>query len=164
MEPLPPELVESTWREVASLNPAAARRLMQQAADRQPALLAHVMASTAHSRSAVQEMAVYLYYVILQMFERGARKPLRTIPISRVERVTREYESQLDKLSLADERFLERAAEVHAGAQPSVFRYLVEALLEDEDSDLTDDEEGLVFLTLKPVIDLLDEAGAVPPP
>jgi hypothetical protein len=32
--------------------------------------------------------------------------------------------------------------------------------LEDEDSGLTDDEEGLVFLTLKTVIDALDEAGS----
>jgi hypothetical protein len=160
MEPLTPELVESTWREVASLEPGAARRQMEEAATRQPALLAYVMGSTAHSRPAVQEMAVYLYYVILQMFERAASKRLRAVPISRVERVAKANESHLSKLTVADERFLKRAAEVHTAAQPYVFRYLVEALLEENDSDLTDDEEGLVFLTLKTVIDVLDEAGS----
>jgi hypothetical protein len=122
------------------------------------------MGSTAHTRSAVQEMAVYLYYVILQMFERAAGKPLRTIPISRIERVAKANESHLNKLTLADEGFLKRAAEVHTAAQPFVFRYLVEALLEENDSDLTDDEEGLVFLTLKTVIDVLDEAGSATTP
>jgi len=160
MDTLSSQLVESTWREVGSLKPRTARRLMEEAAARQPALLAYVMGSTGRSRSAVQEVAVYLYYVILQMFERGASKPLSTIPISRVERVSKRNESQMDKLTRADERFLERAAEVQAAAQPFVVRYLAEALLEDEDSDLTDDEEGLVFLTLKTVIDLLDETGS----
>ena len=159
MDPLSPDLVESTWRDVASLEPAAARRLMERAAVRQPALLAYVMGSAAHSRSAVQEMAVYLYYVIQQMFERGTSKPLEASSVSQVERLAKRNESHLEKLAPANERFLERAAEVQAAAQPFVVRYLAEALLEDTDSDLTDEETGLVFLTLKTVIDLLDEAG-----
>jgi hypothetical protein len=133
---------------------------MEQAAARQPALLAYVMASTAHSRAGVQEMAVYLYYVILQIFERGVSRPLSPISTSVIDEISERNESHLDKLAGADERFLERAAQVQAEAQPYVVRYLAEALLEDEDSDLTENEEGMVFLTLKTVIDALDEAGS----
>ena len=133
---------------------------MEQAATRQPALLAYVMASTAHSRAAVQEMAVYLYYVILQIFERGVSRRLGSISTSVIDQISKRNESTLDKLAGADERFLERAAQVQAETQPYVVRYLAEALLEDQDSDLTENEEGLVFLTLKTVVDALDEAGS----
>ncbi len=135
---------------------------MEQAAARQPALLAYVMASTHDSRPAVQELAVYLYYVVLQMFEASAPERLTKVGISRVEHHVDRNDSLLESLVPAHERFLERVVEVESSTQPFVLRYVVEALLEEDGPDLspplTDEETGLLFLTLKTVVDALDEA------
>jgi hypothetical protein len=49
-----------------------------------------------------------------------------------------------------------------SSSQPFVLKYVTEALLEESDPSLslTEEESGLIFLTLKTVIDALDEACA----
>ncbi|MBI4490873.1 MAG: hypothetical protein HY694_17450 [Deltaproteobacteria bacterium] len=49
-----------------------------------------------------------------------------------------------------------------SSSQPFVLKYVAEALLEESDPSLslTEEESGLIFLTLKTVIDALDEACA----
>jgi len=160
MPMVPEDIVERTWREVAAFEPHAARRAMEKIGKRQPALLAYVMAETRDSRSQVQELAVYLFVVILRMFERLPGHRLKRVPIERVERRAAENEAVLERLGAAHERFLERAARLQAEPQPHVLRYLTEAILEsdDPDLDLTDEEEGLVFLVLKTAVDLLDQS------
>jgi hypothetical protein len=51
--------------------------------------------------------------------------------------------------------------EVETVRQPFIYRYLAEALFEeegDEAIDLTEEETGLLFLALKTIVDALDEA------
>lgn len=165
MPTVPEEVVEATWRQVASLDPRGARRLMVETAERQPALLAYVMASTADSRSPVQELAIYLYYVVLQMFDLTGSNRVKEVTVSIIEHHSAENESLLERLLPAHERFLERVAGVQSSSQPFVFRYIAEALLEEAESDpsspLAEEETGLLFLTLKTVVDALDEASSV---
>jgi hypothetical protein len=158
MEPVSAEIVESTWRDVASLSPGKAQRLMEEAADQQPALLAYVLASTAHSRDDVQELAVYLYFVVLKAFERAAGDSLSAVSTSEVNRVDAENEFEFERLAGEDQRFLIRAAEGEISAEPFVMRYVVEALMEDSDSDLDDEELGILFFTLKTVVNALSGA------
>ena len=162
MPTIPEEVVESTWREVASLDPADGAKLMDDAAHRQPALLAYVMASTDRWRPEVSELAVYLYYVVLQMFEVSAPGGLQQESMPALDQQVERNESLMDRLQPAHERFLERAAEIESVKQPFVLRYVSEALLEDEHPDitppLTDEETGRLYLTHKIVVDALDEA------
>lgn len=155
-------VVESTWREVASLDPTSAAQLMEDAATRQPALLAYVMASTNEWRPPVSELAVYLYFVVLRMFEVSAPKEFKQVSMPQLELHVDRNESLLDRLQPAHERFLERAAEAESAKQPFVVRYILEALFEDEHPDVTppftDDETGRLYLTLKIIVDALDEA------
>ena len=138
---------------------------MEDAAQRQPALLAYVMASTDHWRPEVSELAVYLYYVVLRMFEVSASGELGQVSNPALDHQVERNESLMDRLQPAHERFLERAAEVESSKQPFVLRYISEALLEDEHPDitppLTDEETGRLYLTLKTVVDALDEAISV---
>lgn len=165
MPTIPEEVVESTWHKVASLDPADGAKPMQDAAHRQLALLAYVMASTDHWRPEVSELAIYLYYVVLQMFEVGAPGKLGQVSNPALNQQVERNESLMDRLQPAHERFLERAAEVESVKQPFVLRSVSEALLEDEHPDitppLTDDETGRLYLTLKVVVDALDEAISV---
>ena len=165
MPAIPEEVVESTWREVSSIDPADGAKLMEDAAQRQPALLAYVMASTDQWRPEVSELAIYLYYVVLQMFEVSAPRGLQQVSNPALDQQVERNESLMDRLQPAHERFLERAAEVESVKQPFVLRYVSEALLEDEHPDitppLTDEETGRLYLTLKIVVDALDEAISV---
>jgi len=162
MPVVPAAIVEATWRDVASLDPDAARALMERTAERQPALLAYVLGATARSSDAAQGLAVYLYYVLLAMFERTAATPIPSVAPARVEHHAERNETLLDRLAPAAEPFWERVAGVEASAQPFVVKYLVEALFEGDQSDdeerPSDDEVGLLYLTLKTVVDVLDEA------
>ena len=58
---------------------------------------------------------------------------------------------------------MERAARIQLAGQPYVMKYLVEALMEpgtEEDPVyLSEEEQGLLYIVLKTVVDLLDEKG-----
>ncbi len=155
------ETVEATWEEVASMEPHDAQSAMQEAAKKQPALLAYVMETTSDTREEVQELGIYLYYVIFRMFEVGAEKPLEEVSFEAVERHADRNESLLERLEVAHDRFLLRVSEVETSRQPFIYRYLVEVLFEEDDDesvDLAEEETGLLFLTLKTVVDAMDEA------
>ena len=71
------------------------------------------------------------------------------------------------KLENADDRFFERIAKVSASRQPNLFHAVVGAMnepLDDPDDRpatyLTPEEQGALFITLKTVIDVLDDAVA----
>ncbi len=155
------EIVEATWQEVASMEPHDAQRAMHEVAKKQPALLTYVMATTAESREEVQELGIYLYYVIFRMFEVGAEKTLQEVPIEAVERHADRNDSLLERLEVAHDCFFMRVSEVETSRQPFIYTYLVEALFEEEEDesvDLAEEDSGLLFLTLKTVVDALDEA------
>jgi len=160
MSLVPEDLVEETWREVASYSGDEISLVMEKAGKRQPALLAYVMAETAESRPDVRELAVYLYIVILRMFDKMPAHKLKRVPIGKIERMSGQNEDWLDRLRSAHERFVERTAEIASETQPNVLRYLLEAIFEPEDPslELTEEEQGLVFLVLKTTLDLLDGA------
>ena len=164
MNPATAELVERTWREVAGFSPSRARAEMAQAARRQPDLLAFVMGSSVDCRPEVHELAVYLYIVILQIFERASRKPAKAVRSSKIERQLSRNEEMLTRLEGSHARFLEKTALTESSRQPFVVKYLVEALMEPpaepDGVELSEEETGTLFLILKTVIDLLDEARA----
>lgn len=162
MASIPQEIVESTSLRVGEMPPRDARRAMERAADQQPALLAYVMAATQEERPPVHELAIYLYFVVLQVFEAGADRPVPEVGMDAVESRAEANEDALERLETAHEGFVERAAEVATARQPFVLRYVVDALFapreDDPDAALDEEEAGFVFLILKTVVDLLDEA------
>ena len=162
MASIPREIVESTSARVGEMPPRDARRAMERAAGQQPALLAYVMAATQDERAPVHELAIYLYFVVLRIFEVGAGSRVPEIGMDAVESRAEANEDALERLETAHEGFVERAAEVATARQPFVLRYVVDALFapreDDPDAALDEEEAGFVFLILKTVIDLLDEA------
>jgi len=158
------QVVESTWRRVGSMAPASARHSMESAGNRQPELLAYVLASVSESRRTVQELGVYVYHVFLQMFESAARVRVKRVSQADVEQHASRNETLLLDLQSTHPRLMERVGRVEVSRQPHVMRYVCDALFEqaepDSDIKLTDDESGLLFLALKTVVDALDEVDA----
>jgi hypothetical protein len=66
------------------------------------------------------------------------------------------------RLEGAHEKFLDGVARVHTSRQPHVVKYVVDALMEEDDEGedtmaLTEEQKGFLFLLLKSVIDVLDQ-------
>jgi hypothetical protein len=157
------EVVESTWRDSASLPPAEARRAFERLARGQPALLAFVLARSECLTREATELANYLFFVIARMFYAAAPK-IRRVSIGAIEACEAEIETAMASLEGAHDNFLERAARVLSSRQPHVFRYLTEAIMEapENESDpvaLTADDQGGIFVILATVIKALDEKG-----
>jgi hypothetical protein len=92
------------------------------------------------------------------MFQ-ASRKKIKRIPSQEIIKCHEENESLMESLEGAHERFLDRAARVQVSRQPYVMKYVVDALMEeDEDAAaLTEDDKGFLFLLLKTVVDALDK-------
>lgn len=155
-------IVDQTWRDVSEMSAAKAEREVVRLTKRQPDLFTFVATWTQDLSRDAAELALYLFYTIYRMFEQGAPRKLRRIHSREIIQCYEANESLLEKLEGADERFLERAAMVQSSRQPHVIGSVVEALMEAPtwDSPLTidDNEFGLVFLTLKTIIDTLDDS------
>jgi hypothetical protein len=157
------DIVERTWQRCANLQPGAARREMDQVARQQPDLLEFVRETTADLSLAAHELAIFLFFVVFQTFRAGTQGKVPRVKAPAIMRKLERNGTLFDRLGGADKRFLERTALSEISQQPSLIRYVVEALMEapdDEDDPipLSDEESGLLFLVIKTVIDVLDEA------
>lgn len=158
MTTIPDNIVQSTWRAVATIDPRVARSAMEKFTARQPALIAYVTASTNDSRSDVQEVAIFLLFVIYRMFEQLPGHQIKRISIDKLERRMMENEALIERLAQTDDSAREHEIEAQAASQPHVVQYLIEAIQEHTEPELTEDESALIFHVLKTVIDVLDSA------
>ena len=110
----------------------------------------------------VKELGVYLFFVVYRMFQKTQGK-IRRISSQEVIECYEHNESLMERLEGAHERFLDRAARIQISKQPFVTKYVLEALMEDEEgtdaTKLTDEDKGFLFILLKTVIDVLDQKG-----
>ena len=60
MEPIPEEIVEKTWQEVAGFSPDRAKKEMMKIGNSQPDLLAFVTEFTQEMGQEVRELAIYI--------------------------------------------------------------------------------------------------------
>jgi citrate lyase gamma subunit len=156
---IPEALVEATWEEVAVMPEDKAAIEIDRLSKTQPALLAFVFADTEDLSHEAHEIAVYMFFVILRVFEKHFGNKLKQVDIQTVTRLQKEIEQALETLGNADDSALERAAIAQNEAQPFVIRYVVETLFEpdeDEEAELTEEDQGALFLTMKTVTDALN--------
>ncbi len=166
MEPISEALVEATWQEVAGFSPDRAGREMDHTAKHQRELIGFIAAYTEDLSRESAELAFYMFFTIFRMFKQSAAGRIPSISGDQIEQCLDQNEGMLERLEGAHEKFVERVAKVEASRQPFVMRYLVETLIEAPDGDdpvfLTEEETGALFLVLKTVIDVLDQALETP--
>lgn len=165
METIPEIIVEKTWQEVAGLNPLKANKEMMKIGNNQPDLLAFMMELTKEMDQDLKELGIYMFFVVYRIFQKAIGKIKR---ISFKE-ITESYEynaSLMEKLEEAHEKFFDRAVGVQISRQPYVVKYVVDALMEEEeeggDLSLNEEQKGLLYLLLKTVIDVLDQKAMKP--
>jgi hypothetical protein len=74
MEPIPEEIVEKTWQEVAGFSPGSAKKEMMKIANSQPELLTFVTESSKEMGQEVRELAIYMFAVVYGMFQEAHGK------------------------------------------------------------------------------------------
>jgi hypothetical protein len=158
METLSEEFVEKTWQEVAGFSPDRATKEMHAMGKDQPDLLAFLLAYADDLQQEVEELAIYIAFVVYKMFHNSNGKIRR---ITSREIMARHDENALflERLEGAHEKVIDRIAKVTVSKQPYVMKYVLEALMEDSGEDsvaLNDDDIGLLFILLKTEIEVLD--------
>ena len=160
MNPISQELVDETWQAFAGFSPARAQKETIKVNKNQPNLLAFMMEFTQDLDQEVQELAIYIFYVVCRMFQKSLKKSLKRISPEEIINCYEKTERFIKNLEGAHERFFERIAETQLSGQPYVMKYVVEALMEaPEEEDpviLTEDDVSYLFLLFKTVVDLLD--------
>jgi hypothetical protein len=161
MEPIPEELVEGTWQEVAGFTPEHANKEMIGAIKNQPDLVAFIMEFSQGLDQEVRELATYMTFVVYRMFQKSCRKKLKKIPAEQIIACYEANEDLMESLEGVHEKFLDRIARVQISGQPYVMRYVVETLIEPPEEEdpvaLSEEDIGFLFLLLKTVVDILDK-------
>ena len=155
---VPEEVVEAAWLEIGGLSEDQARLHMQHLSRRQPALLAFVTADSEDLSEDGAELGIYMFVTIVHMFEMHFGKRLQNVGAMRIESIYEENIEMLDRLTGADEHWLEQTAVAQSEKQPWVWKYVVEGLFEpdDEDLNLSEEDQGSLAIIMRTVIDALN--------
>jgi len=165
MEPIPEKIVEKTWQEVAGFSPLQAHKEMMKIGNNQPELLAFMTELTKEMDQEVKELGIYMFFVVYRMFQKAKGK-IKKISSEEITKCYEYNESLMERLEEAHEKFLDRAASIQISRQPYVVKYVVDALVEEEEGEgalpLAEEQKGFLFLLLKTVIDVLDQKDVKP--
>jgi hypothetical protein len=150
------ETVTQTWQRVALSTPQEAQRYMHQMSQEQPAVLAYLLTMDGDPFNR-NEMGYILFIalVVWQIMKQSAQG-LRSVPIEAIEQADEANFSFLEQLLTAGEMDFEAAVVrmIAEYPEPEVLRYIVEALMEeDEEEPFRDEYRGLAFVNLKTVLD-----------
>jgi hypothetical protein len=161
MDTLSEGFVEKTWQQVAEFNPDRANKEMTAMGKNQPDLLAFLMAYTEDLHQDVKELAMYIAFVVYKMFLDSSGK----IPKISGKEIMARYDENtrfVESLEGADEKFIDRIANIQVSKQPYVMKYVLEALMEDAEEDgmnLTEEDIGSLFMLFKTEIEVLDQTA-----
>jgi hypothetical protein len=162
MKPIPEAIVEKTWQEVAGFSPDRAKKEIIKIGNSQPGLLAFVMESSKEMAQEVRELAIYMFIVVYRMFQETHGK-MKKISSKEIIECYEHNEGLMERLEGAHDKFLDRVASVQTSRQPHVVKYVVDALMEEDEGEdgvaLTEEQKGFLYLLSKTVIDVLDQKG-----
>ncbi len=164
------ETVTRVWQDMAQVSADEAPRFVQQMEEEQPAVMAYLLAAgEALFNQHEQEIIFYLGMVVWQMMKQSKRR-LRKVTERKLEQAEEANLDFLERLSASPEADFERATQEMLATypEPEVFRYIVEAVMEEEDYDpddppIRDEYRGLAFVHLKTVLDALISSLAAAP-
>jgi len=125
----------------------------------QPAVCDFVVESTHESGQKVQELSLFLSYMIFKAAETDTARPVTQLSPATIQAGCRETELWMERLSQADagELHASIAASLQQDGEPHLLQYVISELNEtmDDGSELNEEEKGEVFFVVKAVIESL---------
>ena len=123
----------------------------------QPAICDFVVELTHDSGFKVQELSLFLAYMVFKAIEANTPSPVTSVTPEVIEAGYRDTESWMERLSAAEGTDLQAsiAANLKADSEPHLLQYVISELNEpmEDDSELNDEEKGEVFFVVKTVIE-----------
>ena len=161
MNKISAEIVERTWKEMSTMSPLNYPKLINKFSKEQPFILTYLIAVDGQQfNEDERELLLYLGVVIWMMMSRG-NNPLPKVTEKMIDDAEEKNIKMLEYLEGETETdFYETTDTILQDYnQPEVLRYVVEALMEDDDEDVDIQEEniGLMMIYLKTVIDCFDK-------
>ena len=111
MEPIPEEIVERTWQEVAGFSPVRANREMMEIGTNQPELLAFVTELTDEMDKEVRELGIYMFFVVYRIFQKAHGK-IKGISCEEIIECYEHNDGLMERLEGAHEKLLDRVASI----------------------------------------------------
>ena len=125
----------------------------------QPAICDFVVESTHESGQKVQELSLFLSYMIFKAVEMDTAGSVTKVSPETIEAGYRETESWMERLSQADATELHAsiAASLQHDTEPYLLQYVISELNEpmDDGTELNEEAKGEVFFVAKTVIESL---------
>jgi hypothetical protein len=152
-------IVEQVLEEIAEMPESDAPGLIDRMQKEQPALLAFLL-SLEESGLSTDEFQMVLYEGVLiwKMMKRGNPR-LRRVSIKKIEEALDANIKELEDMAKDSEGDFVSAIDelIETYAEPAVFRYMVEALMEGaiDEVDLSEEAIGIGYLHLKTAMDTL---------
>jgi hypothetical protein len=145
------ELVDQTCSEVNGYNEARMMTEFEAFFKEQPSICDFVTELTSESAIRIQELCLFLSYMIFKTVKMGWPETLLSVPPERIEAAYRESETWIDRINQGDQ------AGIPPESEPHLVQYVISELNQPlEDGKLLDDEEkGEAFFVLKTVISSL---------
>ncbi|MFH1258935.1 MAG: hypothetical protein ABII74_03840 [Elusimicrobiota bacterium] len=162
MEIISEEIVEQTWKEIGVLGVEDVPDWIKDFNEFQPELCVYLLAIDEELfNQDEREILFYLGFVIYKIMSKG-NKPLKKVSLKAIEAAEQKNWDMAGYLAgeTKDAEFeKEMAGIIGKYNQKNVWRYITEALVEDDpdDGDLRESSKGPMFIYLKTVLDCLDQ-------
>ncbi|MDZ7333426.1 MAG: hypothetical protein ONB31_15735 [candidate division KSB1 bacterium] len=161
MNPISAEIVERTWQEIATMAPANYPKIINQFAKEQPFILSYLMSVDEDQfNEDERELLFYLGTVVWRMMSQGD-KPLQKVTEEMIFEAEDKNFRMLQYLEGEDENesYDTTAKMFQSYNQTEVLRYVVEALMEEDEQgvNIREDNVGMMMIYLKTIIDCFDK-------
>ena len=125
----------------------------------QPALCEFVVEVTHESGQQIQELSLFLSYMIFKTVETSDLKSVSAVKPEAIEAAYRETESWMNRINLIQSVEMEESVNrsLQEETEPHLLQYIISELNEptEDGAELNDEEKGEVFFVLKTVISSL---------
>jgi len=155
------ETVTQTLEKMSVITPAEVQKMINLMSKEQPVILAYLLAAGENEEIDENEAQILLFVgVVVWQLLRQSKGGVRKITEKQLEKVEKSNEAQLEKMAADSAGDFFSAAEASAVncPEPEVLRYILEALMEDEEGNtdnppFREESLGLAYLHLKNVLD-----------
>jgi hypothetical protein len=125
----------------------------------QPDLCDFVVELTTESDQRIQELSLFLSYIVFKAVEDSRPQELAVVSQSTIESALHESESWIEKINQVESGEIESAvlANLTSDSEPYLLQYVISEINQplDDGTELVDEQKGEVFFVLKTVISSL---------
>ncbi len=125
----------------------------------QPELCDFIVELTSESEQRIQELSLFLSYMILKAVETGTPGGIAPVSTERIETAFKESESWIERINQAQSPEMQSSilSGLAADSEPHLLQYVISEINQpmDDGTQLGDEQKGEVFFVLKTVITTL---------